>query len=130
MSAAQSLNEWCPNCGNSVKRLNSYTGWCDDCSRNDPYIQLETFLESNADHIEHYLTKGHSLSNALRLVSTDYRPTCLCCGVVIERAPRTAQFCNRNEKCKWAKNRYRYLYKKRNLSKSAALAQVMQELSS
>lgn len=128
MSTAQSLDEWCPNCGRQTKRLNNYTGWCNDCSTNDPYIQVEYFLEKNADHIEHYLAQGKTFFEALVLIREDYRPTCLCCGEFIKRAPRSSQFCTRTAKCRAARDRYHYLHKRRNFTKSQALALVISEL--
>lgn len=120
-------DEWCPNCGNPSSKLDNYTGWCSDCSRNDPYIQLENFLEENANHIEHFMAKGQTLSQALESIRNDYRPCCLSCGELMPRASKLATFCRKYERCRAIRNRYQYLHKKKNLTKSEALAKVIEQ---
>lgn len=119
--------EWCPNCGEPTSRLNNYTGWCPSCSSSDPYAQLEIYLENNADHIEHYMAKGNTVFQAVLLIRSDTRPSCLTCGDLLSHAPRHSIFCSKRERCRKASNRYRYLYKQKGLSKSEALAKVSEE---
>jgi hypothetical protein len=122
------MDEICPSCGKWVSELSEETGFCGECS---PKVvsQLESYLLANADEIEHYLLQGLSLNQAIdRLHANNGRPRCLVCGHTITRAKRTAVFCRRTKECRRYSRRYVYLYRELGMSKSQALAQVLEEL--
>lgn len=121
--------EYCPNCGEwfALEKFDSYTGWCNSCAgvvKN----QLELFYQRNADHIEHYLLEGIGLRLAILKVRADIRPICVVCGNEIKYANKSAVFCRNNTSCCYYARRYKYLYTSKGLTKSQALAQIMQEL--
>lgn len=121
----------CPLCGDFVENLNDFTGWCDKCSPVDVELSpAEIFLLRNADHIEHYLFQGKSLSQAidsLRHELSKYR-TCACCGALIERGGANVVFCRKTPKCVSTVRRYEYLHHRKGLSKPEALAVILEEL--
>lgn len=119
-------SEWCPNCGKGTNQLNDYTGWCKDCSSSDPYIQLEAYLSKNADHLEHYISKGFTVFQAVHAIRDDYRPSCLICGGLISHAPKVSIFCSKHVRCRKARNRYKYLHRK-GMNRGTALAKVLEE---
>src|SRR5882762_7420599 len=119
--------EWCLNCANWVDELHPLTGWCNDCTEDSPvgstvgiYVQLERYLRNNADHLEHYMLNGKSVYQAVRLVATEVRPSCLSCGDFIKRGPRNSIFCTKNEFCKRVRNRYQYLHKRKGIQRGKA----------
>lgn len=119
--------EVCPYCGNLVDSLNETTGWCNNCTEIGK-TQAERFLETNADHIEHYVIQGYSVSQSIDLLRKEIKPTCASCGGFIERASRTAVFCRKRDRCRAASRRYVYLYTGKGLSKAEALAKVLEEI--
>lgn len=131
---AQPELEWCLNCANWVPELHPLTGWCIRCTVESPinstvgiYIQLERYLDKNADHLEHYMLQGKSIYQAVRLVATEVRPSCLTCGALIKRGPRNSIFCTKNELCRQVRDRYQYLHKRKGLQRGRALALVINE---
>jgi hypothetical protein len=121
--------EWlCPNCGTWTFELDSTTGWCDDCT--GPVKRtLELWLASNADHLEHYISRGYSIPRAVNRVGADVKPICVSCGGVIKRAPRrNVLFCRTTKKCRQFSRRYVYLYRERGFTKAEALAKILAEL--
>jgi ribosomal protein S16 len=95
------------------------------------YHRLESYLASNADELEHYITQGATLNqavNRLHKSSNGNRPTCASCGGVIKRARRSAIFCRQHNYCRRYARRYTYLYQEKGLSKTEALAQIFQEI--
>lgn len=131
----ESNEELCPNCGQfySYTEINDETGWCYNCSPSADapiHFKLELYLRVNADHIEHYMAQGRSLWQALDLMSQHSRPVCLVCGNEIKHAKSTAIFCRRNKDCRHYSRKYVYLYSEKGWSKAAALALVMDEISS
>lgn len=154
INASSSNNNFlCAECGEFVGKLHSRTGWCLTCTalikNNDPnctecgrekdhvgnkgklectYCNLEGWLADNADHLEHYMTKGHSLSKAIDLLRLEVRPHCASCGAVMGRTRRNAVFCHRTERCRKAVRKYKYLIYDKNLPPSHALAVVLEQL--
>jgi hypothetical protein len=123
--------EFCPNCGNEVNELDDETGFCAECTPNprELYSRVEQYLAANAEELEFYIYHGKSLYQAIDLLHDgNHRPKCLCCGAVIKRAKRTAVFCRQNKECRRYSRKYVYLYTERGLSKSQALAVIMEEL--
>ena len=123
------LEELCPNCGNFAI-LNEVTGWCPDCSPQDPtYTRLEGYLRRNANEIEHYMMQGMSVGAAIdKLHSPKQRPTCIVCGKTIARGHRSSVFCRRTQACRSYARRYVYLYQTKRLTKAEALAKIFEEL--
>lgn len=127
--SSQANEEYCPNCGGwfVLEKFDSYTGWCNACA-GVVKSQVELFLQRNADHIEHYLLEGLSLSVAISKVRADIRPICVVCGNEIKYASKQAVFCRVTENCRYYQRRYKYLYTSKGLTKPQALAQILQEL--
>lgn len=130
----KALPQWevCPSCGALVESLNDNTGWCANCSESlVPVVhsQVEAFLTRNADHIEHYLFKGYSVSQAIDNLRHELQQfkTCACCGAVIKRGAPNVIFCRKNKRCRKAVRRYEYLYTSKGHSKAEALAIVLEE---
>lgn len=130
--------ELCPNCGREVSELDEFTGWCESCTTdsNQAWFGSSTsttssYLQANADKLEHYIAQGHSLEQTIDLLAdakNGHRPTCIVCGSVIKHAPRTSVFCRKNKECRRFSRRYVYLYTKRGLTKTEALAQILSEV--
>ena len=124
----------CPNCGEFYlnSEISEETGWCFNCSPQAApiFFKLELYLKINADHIEHYMAQGRSLWQALDLMSQQSRPICLVCGDEIKHAKSSAVFCRRNKDCRHYSRKYVYLYSEKGWSKAAALALIMNELTS
>jgi hypothetical protein len=120
--------EVCPNCGEFVDELDFATGFCYNCSPTN--LLVERYLEQHADEIEHYLMQGLSLNKAIDALhaSNGRSRTCIVCGSAMPHAPRTAVFCRGKKECRRFARRYVYLYSERGLSKSEALAKVMEEI--
>lgn len=154
MSANESLDEYCPSCGNFVRALAEETGWCPDCSQQSGHhyslrdgtcvrcggtftpdgihivcssCRKEAWLIANADAIEEQLKEGVDYLTAIREVKTSIRAICLCCGEVIKgrRADRT-YFCREKPACRSAARRLRTLTQ--NYSHDEALYLVGREL--
>lgn len=131
-------NEICPSCGEFFKELIPETGWCVECTKESGieadvgsklYRRIEAYLAINADEIEHYLLQGLSFNRAIgKLHRNNGRPHCLSCGKLMRRAPRTAVFCRSTPQCRRFSRRYVYLYRERKMTKSEALAIVLEEL--
>lgn len=129
-------NEVCPNCGKIVDSLDEITGWCSECSPAQiitQEYQLTRYLEVNADKLEYYITTGqaNNVYQAIDLLAhpkNGHRPTCVVCGSVIKHAPRTSVFCRRTKECRRYSRRYIYLYTKKGMTKTEALATILTEL--
>lgn len=123
--------EVCPNCGHDVAELDEYTGWCEQCTGKSGQAYFGNYLAVNADKLEHYISQGHSLESTIDLLAdpkNGHRPTCIVCGRVMSHAPKTAVFCRKTAECRRFSRRYVYLYKTKGLTKTAALAKVLAEL--
>lgn len=124
-------DELCPNCGKWVAEL-TILGWCSQCSPElprDALQQVENFLAENADHLEYYTGQGLSTGEAIDALRSDVRPRCLCCGGVINRAPRrNVLLCRKTRECRRLSRRYVYLYREKGFTKIEALVQIFQEL--
>lgn len=130
MAASIQNKSICPECGEFTGRLNERTGWCISCTRSIESInrsEVEGFLLTHADHIEHYMMQGKSLNQAIDLMRAEvarYR-TCICCGGFLRRAGRHAVFCRKKPKCRQLSRQYVYLYQRKGLTKAEALSQVL-----
>jgi predicted amidophosphoribosyltransferase len=114
-------SEVCSNCGNFVPQLDTETGWCAGCAGK----QVRSFLESNADHIEHYILQGLTVGQSISRVAMEIRPVCAVCGKPMQRAKRTAVICRRTAQCRKISRRYVYLHSEKGLSKAEALAKAL-----
>lgn len=135
-------NEVCPNCGELVAAIafNYDTGWCRVCSPitklevlatqfpATTYQKVENYLAIHANQLENFTGQGKSIYQAIDAI-TSLPPVCISCGALMKYAPRTAIFCRRTKICKRLSRRYVYLYTKKGLTKSQALAIILEELS-
>jgi hypothetical protein len=126
---APSENELCPNCGTWVESLDSTTGWCLDCSPIVRGIIAASWLFKNANHVEHYMVQGFSVTKSASIAAERLRPVCVVCSEEIPRAKRGSIFCRRYEQCRRFQRRYVHLYTRKGYTKTEALAQILQELS-
>lgn len=125
----------CPKCGDFVSRLDKVTGWCAKCAKTITGSNTASYLEANADTLEHHITTGqvdnvHQAIDLLADPRSGYRPSCIVCGSTIKYAPRTSVFCRKNKECRRMSRRYVYLYTKKGMTKAEAFATIMQELES
>lgn len=125
--------EFCTECADLVDTLDPRTGWCPKCTK-EYYdatgirSQAEAFLESNADHIEHYLLQGRSLNESIDMLRSSFRPICASCGAVMKRAAKNSVFCRKTTRCRKAARRYVYLYERKGYTKAQALSVILEEL--
>lgn len=130
-SDSDSEPEICPKCGSYVDNpttgFNYTTGWCLKCSPHTPNTKA---TERLANHVEHYMVLlGISAYRATILVHAEERPTCIVCGQRIKYArPDKTVFCRVNDDCRKWQRRYQYLYQKKGLTKTQALAKVLSEI--
>lgn len=118
--------EFCPNCGNDVEELDSFTGWCSECTPTEATPRRIAWLEKNADKIEDRMMQGLTVAQAISVVREDNRPTCLCCGDPIYHGTAGRHFfCKKRPECRKARRRYKYLVYDKGMSKSAALNVVL-----
>src|SRR5215469_683359 len=129
------LPHFCPFCGDYTQDLDDNTGWCASCTNNSSSTlvisstKLELALAANANAVEFYVSSMNaSVWQALTLARQD-RPRCIVCGDEIRRSSRVAIFCRKTRECRYYARRYTYLYQRKGLDKTQALAQIMQELS-
>lgn len=115
--------EVCPSCGEFVRKLDSQTGWCSDCTGDAQ--EVSNFLSVNADHIEHYILQGFTLKQAIKRVYVERRPICAVCSKPMPRTKSTAVICRRTKECRRVSRRYVYLYREKGLSKAEALAAAL-----
>jgi hypothetical protein len=126
-----------------VESLNPITGWCISCSKTDANICLicgretngatycathrrSAWLERNADKIEDYIEKGYTVTESISKVRESNRPVCLSCGGVIEHGTGGRHFfCNKHDKCRKARRRYKYLIYDKGFNKEDALNVVL-----
>ena len=131
-------SELCPNCGQfaDIRGLSEVTGWCYNCTSQSQQISfaanasshtVELALAANVVAVEHYVSQGQSIWQALDSARQD-RPKCVVCGNVIPRAKRNSVFCRQHPLCRRYSRRYVYLYQHRQMSKAEALALVLTEL--
>jgi hypothetical protein len=123
-----SQSEICPNCGEFVLELNPITGFCFECSPVVASYSVSSWLATNGDALDHYIAQGNDLARAIDKVYNRVRPTCVVCAKPISHAPRTAIFCRRTRECRRYSRRYIYLYTRKGLSKTEALAIVLEQL--
>lgn len=123
----------CPNCGDFAdeRGMNEVTGWCYNCT---PLTEVSTernsterALHAHADAIEHFVSQGQTVWQALDSARMG-RPTCVVCGESIARAKRSAIFCRRTSECRRYSRKYVYLYRERGKSKAEALSLVLHEI--
>jgi hypothetical protein len=131
---SDAATEFCASCGEfvTVSNFDEVTGWCYECS---PVVeqQLHSYLAANADKLEYYIVTGQAenVYQAIDLLAdpkNGHRPTCVVCGSIIKHAPRGSVFCRKNKECRRFSRRYIYLYTKKHMTKSEALATVLSEL--
>jgi hypothetical protein len=120
-SVPVTAQEVCSSCGEFVTELDYKTGWCAGCAGK----QVRSFLESNADHIEHYILQGLTVGQSISRVAMEVRPVCAVCGKPMQRAKRTAVICRRTPQCRKISRRYVYLHSEKGLSKAEALAKAL-----
>lgn len=126
---AFTFQEVCPNCGDFTSSLSQVTGWCKGCSPADSLDnQLNEWLATNADAIEHYMLQGNSLTKSIDLAARRVRPICAVCSKEISHGSKSSVFCRKNRECRRYSRRYIYLYTRRGMTKAQALAQVLSEL--
>src|SRR5262245_66553620 len=88
--------EVCSSCGKFVDRLNSITGWCQECSGTIESYALERYLAANADSLEVLIGQGYSLWQGIELLKRPHmRPICVVCGQIMTRAHKPAIFARR-----------------------------------
>lgn len=121
-------SEFCPNCGNFVSALNDETGWCYNCSPDASSGIISNWLNTNANHVEHYIAQGNSVTVSINIVADNLRPICVVCSEEIPHAKRGSIFCRRHPQCRRFQRRYVYLYSRRGFTKIEALAQILKEL--
>lgn len=133
---------YCPSCGKDAKLVES-TGWCPTCTlATDPNLRLcscgqffsrkahrskcwdcrrEEWLSRHADEIEKYLIDGLTLTQSIKMVQRDIRPTCHRCNQPIKGGKQGDRFCRRNDECEKASDNYSAL-RKSGLGPDVALA--------
>ena len=121
----------CPKCGLFVDSLDDLTGWCASCTARISRTTVTGFatIASYSSAIGFFIaTENVSVWEALTLTRQD-RPRCIVCGDELHRSRRYAIFCHKKKECRRYSRRYVYLYTKKDLDKTQALAQIMDELS-
>jgi hypothetical protein len=92
------------------------------------YCKRLRWLERNAEAIEAMMMEGLSVRAAIAAVSSNNRPTCLCCGGVIRHGTRDRHFfCRKHPECRRMRRRYKYLVYDKRYSKEKALNLVLQQ---
>lgn len=117
----------CPKCGDFVPTLDRVTGFCGPCSTASTN-GVELWLAINANAIEHYMVQGNTLPQAITYASVRARPTCVVCSEPIKHARKDAVFCKRHHRCRTLRRRYIYLYSNKGLTKTEALASILNQL--
>jgi hypothetical protein len=135
-TAPDTLEEYCPSCGDWVNYLvfNHDTGWCNSCSGTQDHqprcihcgsvlqpehgrttchtCRLERWLTKHADELEFLVVvKGYTIAQARLVIVKMIRPICQCCGKPIKGAKEGALFHQRAEfkRCRQAYVKYRSL---------------------
>lgn len=125
--------EFCPSCG-KFATLDDVTGWCFPCSgRASPQYcercgketegklcdscKYMRWLERNADKIEAVMVSLQvSAGKAKKIVRSENRPICLCCGNPIKGGQSGKNyFCRKTKACRKGHNSYHY-YRTRGFS--------------
>jgi hypothetical protein len=142
---AHNLEEFCPLCGGwvSASTFNYNKGFCVECTTSisepgctrcgEPVQQrtmcksctMEVWYERHGDEVEFLVvTKGYSVAQAREIVRKMIRPTCNCCGSVIQwGTPGETLFCKANKRCHAMYGKYKRLVRK-GMSPSAAMTQL------
>lgn len=136
------FEEFCSECGNFVESLDSYSGWCNDCTVKNGYVialscplcnrpstdgkicsrcKYESWLERNANGIELIMAvEMVSVRIAKHKVSAQNRPLCQSCHKPIKGGQKGRHFfCTKNPEC--VKGHTTYEYHSRNKPQREAL---------